>query len=159
MKFEEELGNLSQLMRDAKNLYVSSEDCCCCFIVFSSCACLMRLLSQGTKPYLAHYLKGVVFCMHMYSLAGLIRRTPLPLLSDTAIIDRHSDTTFSSSEHLGVDILVYWIRKIVWTCTAGGGLTELQIEGVFAFLTQRKWAKTPTAGFQVAPKFLKNPSF
>ena len=35
----------------------------------------------------------VVFCMHMYSFAGLIRRTPLPTFSDTAITDRHSDTT------------------------------------------------------------------
>ena len=36
----------------------------------------------------------VVFCVHMYSFAGLIRRTPPPTFSDTAITDRHSDTTF-----------------------------------------------------------------
>ena len=35
----------------------------------------------------------VVFCVHMHSIAGLIRRTPLPTFSDTAITDRHSDTT------------------------------------------------------------------
>ena len=35
----------------------------------------------------------VVFCVHMYSFAGLIRRTPPPTFSDTAITDRHSDTT------------------------------------------------------------------
>ena len=34
----------------------------------------------------------------MYSFA-LIRLTPLPMFSDTAITDRHSDTTVSSSEH------------------------------------------------------------
>ena len=35
----------------------------------------------------------VVFYMHMYSFAGLIRRTPPPTFSDTAITDIHSDTT------------------------------------------------------------------
>ena len=35
----------------------------------------------------------VVFSVHMYSFAGLIRRTPPPTFSDTAITDRHSDTT------------------------------------------------------------------
>ena len=54
----------------------------------------------------------VVFCMHMYSFAGLIRRTPPPTFSDTAITDRHSDTTvFPAQSSLGADILVYWIGK------------------------------------------------
>ena len=35
----------------------------------------------------------VVFCVHMHSFAGLIRQTPPPTFSDTAITDRHSDTT------------------------------------------------------------------
>ena len=35
----------------------------------------------------------VVFCVYMYSFVGLIRRTPPPTFSDTAITDRHSDTT------------------------------------------------------------------
>ena len=43
----------------------------------------------------------VVFCVHMYSFACLIRRTPLPTFSDTAITNRHSDTTISSSELTG----------------------------------------------------------
>ena len=43
----------------------------------------------------------VVFCVHMYSFAGLIRRTSPPTFSDTAITDRHSDTTISSSELTG----------------------------------------------------------
>ena len=34
-----------------------------------------------------------VFCVHMYSWAGLIRWTPPPTFSDTAVTDRHSDTT------------------------------------------------------------------
>ena len=36
----------------------------------------------------------VVFCVQMNSFAGLNRRTPPPTFSDTAITDRHSDTTF-----------------------------------------------------------------
>ena len=43
----------------------------------------------------------VVFCVHMHSFAGLIRRTPPPTFSDTAITDRHSDTTITSSELTG----------------------------------------------------------
>ena len=40
----------------------------------------------------ASVLVFVVFCVHMYSFAGLIRRTPLPTFSNTAVTDRHSDT-------------------------------------------------------------------
>ena len=43
----------------------------------------------------------VVFCVHMHCFVGLIRRTPPPTFSDTAITDRHSDTTISSSELTG----------------------------------------------------------
>ena len=42
-----------------------------------------------------------VFCVHMYSFASLIRRTPPPTFSDAAITDRHSGTTISSSELTG----------------------------------------------------------
>ena len=60
----------------------------------------------------------VVFCVHMHSFAGLIRRMPPPTFSDTAITDRHSDTTiFQLRAHW---ILVYWIGKIVRTCAPGG---------------------------------------
>ena len=48
----------------------------------------------------------VVFCVHMYSFAGLIRRTPPPTFSDTAITDRHSDTIFQLRAH--------WVR-ISWS--------------------------------------------
>ena len=44
---------------------------------------------------------SVVFCVHMYSFTGLIRRTPLLTFRDTAITDRHSYTTISSSELTG----------------------------------------------------------
>ena len=49
----------------------------------------------------------VVFCMHMYSFAGLIRRTPPPTFSDTAITDRHSDTT-------NFQLRAHWVR-ISWS--------------------------------------------
>ena len=66
----------------------------------------------------------VVFCVHMYSFAGLIRRTPPPTFSDTAITDRHSDTTI-------FQLRAHWVRiswsigseKIVRTCTPGGSRT------------------------------------
>ena len=49
----------------------------------------------------------VVFCMHMYSFADLIRRTPLPTFSDTAITDRHSDTSI-------FQLRVHWVQ-ISWS--------------------------------------------
>ena len=59
----------------------------------------------------------------MYSFAGLIRQTPPPTFSDTAVTDRHSDTTKPAQSSLGADILVYWIGKIVRTCAPGGSRT------------------------------------
>ena len=49
----------------------------------------------------------VVFCVHMYSVAGLIRRTPPPTFSDTAITGRHSDTT-------NFQLRAHWVR-ISWS--------------------------------------------
>ena len=49
----------------------------------------------------------VVFCVHMYSFADLIRRTPPPTFSDTAITDRHSDATI-------FQLRAYWVR-ISWS--------------------------------------------
>ena len=43
----------------------------------------------------------------MYSFAGLIRRTPPPTFSDTAITDRHSDTTI-------FQLRAHWVR-ISWS--------------------------------------------
>ena len=49
----------------------------------------------------------VVFCVHMHSFAGLIRRTPPPTFSDTAITDSHSDTTI-------FQLRAHWVR-ISWS--------------------------------------------
>ena len=49
----------------------------------------------------------VVFCVHVYSFAGLIRWTPPPTFSDTVITDRHSDTTI-------FQLRVHWVQ-ISWS--------------------------------------------
>ena len=46
-------------------------------------------------------------CVHMYSFAGLIRRTPPPTFSDTAITDCHSDITI-------FQLRAHWVR-ISWS--------------------------------------------
>ena len=52
-----------------------------------------RIIAAHTRRHASVLVVFVVFCMHMHSFAGLIRRTPPPTFSDTAITDRHSDTT------------------------------------------------------------------
>ena len=56
-----------------------------------------------------------VFCVHMHSFAGLIRRTPPPMFSDTAITDRHSDITI-------FQLRAHWVQiqheKWLYTCLA-----------------------------------------
>ena len=49
----------------------------------------------------------VVFCVHLYKVADLIRRTPPPTFSDTAITDRRSDTTI-------FQLRAHWVR-ISWS--------------------------------------------
>ena len=49
----------------------------------------------------------VVFCVFVYSFAGLIRRTLPPTFSDTAITDRHSETTI-------FQLRAHWVR-ISWS--------------------------------------------
>ena len=64
---------------------------------------------SGTEP-LPHTpgaVRRIVFCVHMHSFAGLIRRTPPPTFSDTAITDRHSDTTI-------FQLRAHWVR-IFWS--------------------------------------------
>ena len=55
----------------------------------------------------ASVLVFVLFCVHMHSFAGLIRRTPPPTFSDTAITNRHSDTTI-------FQLRAHWVR-ISWS--------------------------------------------
>ena len=64
-------------------------------------------IAAHTRRRASVFVVFVVFCVHMYSFAGLIRRTPPPTFSDTAITDRHSDTTIFQ---LGA----HWVR-ISWS--------------------------------------------
>ena len=49
----------------------------------------------------------VVLCMHMYTFSGLISWTPPPTFIDTAITDRHFDTTI-------FQLRAHWVR-ISWS--------------------------------------------
>ena len=80
------------------------------YVCVCVCVCVPILVTtfpdwhSGTEP-LPHCVR-LVFCVHMYSFAGLIRRTPPPMFSDTAITDRHSDTTI-------FQLRAHWVR-ISW---------------------------------------------
>ena len=50
-------------------------------------------IATHTRLRVSVLIVFVLFCMHMHSFARLIRRTPPPTFSDTAITYRHSDTT------------------------------------------------------------------
>ena len=50
-------------------------------------------IAAHTRRHASVLVVFIVFCVHMHSFAGLIRRTPSLRFSDTAITDRHSDTT------------------------------------------------------------------
>ena len=52
-----------------------------------------RTIAADTQRRASVLVVFVVFCMHMHSFASLIRRTTPPMFSDTAITDRHSNTT------------------------------------------------------------------
>ena len=66
----------------------------------------------------------VVFCVHMYSFAGLIRRTPPPRFSDTAITDRHSDTT-------NFQLRTHWVW-ISWSVGSEKSFGHVPLVGVEA---------------------------
>ena len=81
---------------------------CVCVCVYSNSRNDVPRVTQRYGTIVAHTRRRVyvlvvfvVFCVHMHSFAGLIRRTPPPTFSDTAIHDCHSDTTNSSSELTG----------------------------------------------------------
>ena len=84
--------------------------CCRSVCVYSNSRNDVPRVAQQYETIAAHTRRRasvlvvfVVFCVHMYSFAGLIRRTPPPTFSDTAITDRHSDTT-------NFQLRVHWVR-------------------------------------------------
>ena len=60
-------------------------------------------IATHTRRRVSVLVVFVVFCVHMCSFADLIRRTPPPMFSDTAITDRHSDTT-------NFQLRAHWVR-------------------------------------------------
>ena len=81
--------------------------------VYSSSRYDVPRVAQRYGTIAAHTLRRasvlvvfVVFCVHMYSFAGLIRRTTPPTFSDIAITDRHSDTSI-------FQLRTHWVR-ISW---------------------------------------------
>ena len=74
----------------------------------------------------------VVFCVHMHSFAGLIRRTPPPTFSDTAITDRHSDTTI-------FQLRAHWVR-MSWSIGSEKSFGHVPPDGsrTFDFLRARR---------------------
>ena len=81
-------------------------------------------IAAHTRRHASVLVVYVAFCLHVYSFAGLIRRTPPPTFSDTAITDRHSDTTI-------FQLRAHWVR-ISWSigsenrsdmCPPGGSRT------------------------------------
>ena len=85
-----------------------------CVCVYSSSRNDVTRVAQRYGTIAAHTRRRasvlvvfVLFSEHMHSFAGLIRRTPPPTFSDTAITDRHSDTTI-------FQLRAYWVR-ISWS--------------------------------------------
>ena len=63
-------------------------------------------IAAHTRRRASVLLMFVVFCVQVYSLISLIRWTPPPTFNDTAITDRHSDTTI-------FQLRAHWVR-ISW---------------------------------------------
>ena len=66
-----------------------------------------RTIAAHTRCHASVLFVFVVFCVHMHSFAGLIRWTPPLTFSDTAITDRHSDTT-------NFQLRAHWVQ-ISWS--------------------------------------------
>ena len=64
-------------------------------------------IATHTRRRASVLVVSVVFCVHMYSFASLIKPTPPLTFSDTAITDRHSDTTI-------FQLRAHWVR-ISWS--------------------------------------------
>ena len=60
-----------------------------------------RTIAAHTRRRVSVLVVFVVFCVQVHSFAGLVRRTPPPTCSDTAITDCHSETNiFQLRAHL-----------------------------------------------------------
>ena len=103
-------NSFSHCKVDQKKTVSLSQKCVC---VYSNSRNDVPRVAQRYGTIAAHTRRRasvlvvfVVFCVHMHSFAGLIRQTPPPTFSGTAIIDRHSDTTI-------FQLRAHWVR-ISW---------------------------------------------
>ena len=64
-------------------------------------------IAAHTRRHASVLVVFVVFFVYMYSFSGLIRRTPPPTFNDTAITNRHSDTTI-------FQLRAHWVQ-ISWS--------------------------------------------
>ena len=91
--------------------YATFRQCVC--VYSNSCNDVPRVaqrygtIAAHTRRRASVLVVLVVFCVHMRSFAGLIRQMPPPTFSDTAITDRHSDTT-------NFQLRAHWVR-ISWS--------------------------------------------
>ena len=60
-------------------------------------------IAAHIRRHASVFVVFVVFCVHIHSFAGLIRRTPPPTFSDTTITDRHSNATI-------FQLRAHWVR-------------------------------------------------
>ena len=79
-------------------------------------------IAAHTRRHASVLIVFVVFCVHMHSFAGLIRRTPPRTFSDTAITDRHSDTTVFL-------LRAHWVR-ISWSIGSEKSFEHVPAVGV-----------------------------
>ena len=87
-------------------------------------------ISAHTRRRASVLVVFVVFCVRMHSFAGLIRRTPPPTFSDTAITDRHSDIT-------NFQLRAHWVR-ISWSIGSEKSLGLFKHRKPF-FITELYW--------------------
>ena len=85
-------------------------------------------IAANTRRCASVLVMFVVLCVHMHSFAGLIRRTPPPTFSDTAITDLHSDTTI-------FQLMAHWVR-IFWSIGSEKSLIY------FLLMLHKKYAMT-----------------
>ena len=81
-----------------------------------------RTIVAHTRHRASVLVVYVVFCLHVYSFAGLIRWTLPPTFSDTAITDRYSDTTI-------FQLRAHWMR-ISWSIGSEKSFRHVPLVGV-----------------------------
>ena len=83
---------------------------CWIWLFFFSPVCLFYSgHSLWVQNHTRHITSVVLFCMHMYNFAGLVKQRPVLTFSDTTIICLTLILLFPAQVILGVDFLIFWI--------------------------------------------------